>query len=155
MKRKRAAILCAAAALVLCAALWYTRPVSLSSFVASPQTMQILLRYEDAEESQYRSLRLERGSGDGLMERAADLPFRRSLLNPLRSLINGVRRGNSIPPQEISCFITLSGDDRSASLRFYAGSWSYSDQFLPCALTDENAGAELVELLWETAIPAS
>lgn len=154
MKRKRIVILCAAAALVLCAALWYTRPVSLSSFVPSPQTMKILLlRYDEEEESQYRSLRLERGSEDGLMEQVADLSFRRSLLNPLRSLIKGARTGKSIPPNEIDCFITLFGDDRSASLQFYAGSWSYSDQYLPCTPVNENTGAELVEILWENATP--
>lgn len=156
MKRKRIVILCAAAALVLCAALWYTRPVSLSSFVPSPQTMHIvLLRYDEAGESQCRSLQLQSGSDDDLMEQLADISFHRSLLNPVRSLIKEAVYGKPIQPGEQDYLIRLQGDDRSAALQFSSGSWSYAvgDRYLPCTPAEENVGAEVVDALWEKAAP--
>ena len=151
MKRSRRWIIAIAVVVLLAAAaLWYTRPLTLTELLgAEPARIHVVIsRFDQAGGSQTRELNADWDQAPEATALAEELTVRRSLLNPLRSLLNPVQFGTP----------TQAGDyNYLLSLQWFVDQWSYetpgTSRYLPCSVSASRSGGELGDALWELSQP--
>lgn len=151
--------------LLLAAAIWYSRPVTLPDLLGdqSPQQINILVRSmgDQEAESAAVSVPLTSPEGAALLEQLQSLSFRRSLtdplIKPLARAVNASQGSVSHGTGDWSFSLSLTGADGDpAVLNFTVREWSYAapgqEDFYGCSVPDgEAAGQALAEQLWTLA----
>ena len=151
--------------LLLAAALWDSRPVTLPDLLGdqAPQQINILVRrLSDPEPaSATASLPLSSPEGAALLEQLQSLSFRRSLTDPLTKplaqAVNASHGSVSYETGDWSFSLSLTGADGGfAVLNFTVREWSYAapgqTDFYSCSVPDgEAVGQALAEQLWNLA----
>ena len=165
--RKRVWVPLLALVLLLAAAIWYSRPVTLPDLLGdqAPQQINILVRFlgDQAQEPETATVSLPLTSPEGaaLLEQLQDLSFRRSLTDPLiRPLAEAVNASHGSVSYEAGDWmfsLSLTGTDGDfAVLNFTVREWSYAPpgqiELYSCSVPDREAvGRALGEQLWALA----
>lgn len=84
--------------------------------------------------------------------------MRRSLLNPLRSLLNPVQFGTPTQAGDYNYLLSLTGREGDrVTLQWFVDQWSYetpgTSRYLPCSVSASRSGGELGDALWELSQP--
>lgn len=161
MKRSRRWIIAIAVVVLLAAAaLWYTRPLTLTELLgAEPARIHMVIsRFDQAGGSQTRELNADWDQAPEATSLAEELTVRRSLLNPLRSLLNPVQFGTPTQAGDYNYLLSLTGREGDrVTLQWFVDQWSYetpgTSRYLPCSVSASRSGGELGDALWELSQP--
>lgn len=161
MRRSRRWIIAiAVVAILAAAALWYTRPLTLTQLLGTePAQVHVVIdRFDESGNSQARDLSAECDQAPEAMALVEDLTVRRSLLNPVRSLFSPAISGTATHPGDYNYLIMLTGQNgERVTLQWFIDAWSYdtpaTDQYLPCSVSASRSGQELGDALWELSQP--
>jgi hypothetical protein len=161
MKRSRRWIIAIAVVVLLAAAaLWYTRPLTLTELLgAEPARIHMVIsRFDQAGGSQTRELNADWDQAPEATALAEELTVRRSLLNPLRSLLNPVQFGTPTQAGDYNYLLSLTGREGDrVTLQWFVDQWSYetpgTSRYLPCSVSASRSGGELGDALWELSQP--
>lgn len=161
MRRSRKWIIAMAVVVILAAAaLWYTRPLTLPALLGTePDGIHVLIsRFDESGNSQNRDLSAECDQAPEVMALVEDLTVRRSLLNPLRVLLNPMQFGTPIHAGDYNYLIMLTGQNgERVTLQWSSDHWTYdtpaTGQYLPCSVSASRSGQELGDALWELSQP--
>ena len=109
MKRSRRWIIAIAVVVLLAAAaLWYTRPLTLTELLgAEPARIHVVIsRFDQAGGSQTRELNADWDQAPEATALAEELTVRRDLLNPVRSLFSPEATGSTTQGESSCLFAT-------------------------------------------------
>lgn len=159
-KSRRWIIAIALVAILAAAALWYTRPLTLPALLgAEPTGIHVLInRFDGTGNSQVRDLTADCDQVPEAMALFEEVTVRRSLLNPLRSLLPSSTSGTPTHAGDYNYLLMLTGPEgEMVTLQWFIDGWSYiapgSDQYLPCSVSASRSGQELGDALWELSQP--
>lgn len=157
---RRWIIAIALVAVLAAAALWYTRPLTLTQLLGTePARIHVVInRFDESGSSQCRELNAECDQAPEAMALAEEVTVRRSLLNPVRSLLPSIISGTTIHPGDYNYLLMLTGEDEgSVTLQWSPDGWSYdtpgTGRYLPCSVSASRSGQEMGDTLWELSQP--
>ena len=153
--------------LLLVAAIWYSRPVTLPDLMKGQELQEINVQvrslgdWTQEPETATVSVPLTSPEGAALLEQLQGLSFRRSLTDPLTKplaqAVNASHGSVSYETGDWSFSLSLTGADGGfAVLNFTVREWSYAapgqTDFYSCSVPDgEAVGQALAEQLWNLA----
>lgn len=161
MRRSRRWIIAIAVVAALsAAALWYTRPLTLTELLGTePARVHVVInRFDGTGNTQVRELNADCDQAPEAVALAEEVTVRRSLLSPLRSLFSPTISGTAAHAGDYNYLFSLTGPEGDrVTLQWFVDEWSYAapatDQYLPCSVSASHSGQELGDTLWELSQP--